>query len=126
MYHKRVKKTGEIDRERKALINRQKEGRKIGGNMKNNMDEKAKTDKEVAATLNEEVCTRGSIRFESLLRAPHESITEQKDARRREQDKMKSGRSERRMKRHTEINEMTKRETGKSPARTGRCISLGR
>jgi hypothetical protein len=68
---------------------------------------------------------RGSIRFESLLRALHESITEQKDDR-REQDKMESGRSERQMKRHTEINEMTKRETGKSPARTDRCISLGR
>jgi hypothetical protein len=53
---------------------------------------------------------RGSIRFGSHLRAPHESITEQKDAGRREQDKMKSGRSERQMKRHTEINEMTKRE----------------
>jgi hypothetical protein len=64
--------------------------------------------------------------FESVFRAPQESITEQKDARRREQDKMKSGRSERQMKRHTEINEMAKRETGKSPARTDRCISLGR
>ena len=53
---------------------------------------------------------RGSIRSESLLRLPDESITEQKDSRRREQDKMKSGRSERQMKRHTEINEMTKSE----------------
>ena len=61
MYHKRVKKTGDIDKKRKAPINREKEGRKIGGHMQNNMDKKAKTDKVVAATLNEEVCT--GVRF---------------------------------------------------------------
>jgi hypothetical protein len=44
MYHKMVKK-GEIDKERKARINRLKEGRKIGGHMQNNMDKKAKNDK---------------------------------------------------------------------------------
>ena len=62
---------------------------------------------------------RDSIRFENLPGLPHESISEQKDARRREQDKMKSGRSERQMKRHTEINEMTKRETGREKERQG-------
>jgi hypothetical protein len=61
MYHRRVKITGEIYKERKARINRQKEGRKIGRRMQNNTDKKAKTDKEVAATFNEEVCT--GVRF---------------------------------------------------------------
>jgi hypothetical protein len=91
------------------------------------MDKKAKTDKEVAAILNEEVRTGVRVALQVVRDRRQESITEQKDARRREQgNKMKSERSERQMKRHTEINEMRKTETGKSPARMGRCISLGR
>lgn len=55
---------------------------------------------------------RDSNRDERCLRQPQESITEQKDARMREQgNKMKSERSERQMKRHTEINEMRAEES---------------
>ena len=69
--------------------------------MQNNMDKKAKTDKEVAAILNEEVRTGVRVALQVVRDRRQESITEQKDARRREQgNKMKSERSERQMKRH--------------------------